>query len=499
MVIALVLNVFGHITRPWCNALLGLLNLLLTTILGDPTVEAGKSAQSGSGYLPSDIRTVRKKFDLDPSTHTYATCPCCCCTYPPDGGRGQSVYPERCAFKKYQGGKPCGHLLVKVEKHGGTKVTQPIKPFVVQDYGDFVAGLLSRPGMEEAMERGTLLNDKHQLWDIKDGTAITEVQGPDGKVFMDGLKRSDLRLAWSLSIDWFNPQGNKTAGKKKSVGSIAMTILNLPPSLRYKPENVYMVGVIPGPKEPSLEEINHFLRPLVDFFLAAWKVGTWFTKTTAHAMGRLVRSAIALVISDLPAARKISGFAAATSRHLCNLCWLQKSDIGDLDTDSWKRRTSQEYRDAAARWRDAETKKQRDTIFKEMGVCWSELLRLPYWDPTRFLAIDGMHNLLLGLTQFQFRDLIVIDQQENQNLRTSLALVPKPADPAELDKGRKILRNRPTEAALSRLCAPVLLALLEECDAMESLGSPQKRPRKNDMIRLLMVSYSQLTLHTSLT
>ena len=288
MVIALVLNIFGRITHPWCNALLGLLNLLLTIILGDLTVEAGKSAQSGSGYFPSDICMVRKRFDLDPLTHTYAICPCCCCTYPPDRGRGQSVYPEHCAFKKYRGGKPCGHLLVKVEKHGSAKVTQPIKPFVVQDYGDFVAGLLSRLGMEEAMERETLLNDKHQLWDIKDGTAVAEVQGPDGNVFMDGLKRSDLWLAWSLSIDWFNPQGNKTAGKKKSVGSIAMTILNLPPSLWYKPENSYMVGVILGTKEPSLEEINHFLQPLIDFFLAAWKVGTWFTKTTTHAMGRLI-------------------------------------------------------------------------------------------------------------------------------------------------------------------------------------------------------------------
>ena len=76
---------------------------------------------------------------------------------------------------------------------------------MVQDYGDFVVGLLSCPGMEEAMEWETLLNNKHQLWDIKDRTAITEVQGPDGKVFMDGLKRSDLQLAWSLSINWFNP------------------------------------------------------------------------------------------------------------------------------------------------------------------------------------------------------------------------------------------------------------------------------------------------------
>ena len=99
-------------------------------------------------------------------------------------------------------------------KHGGTKVTQPIKPFVVQDYGDFVAGLLSRLGMEEAMEQETLLNDKHQLWDIKDGTVITEIQGPDGKIFMDGVKRSDLRLAWSLSIDWFNLRVTRLPGRR---------------------------------------------------------------------------------------------------------------------------------------------------------------------------------------------------------------------------------------------------------------------------------------------
>ena len=142
--------------------------------------------------------------------------------------------------------------------------------------------------MEEAMEHGTLLNDEHQLWDIKDGTAITRIQGPDSKAFMDGLKRSDLRLAWSLSIDWFNPMGNKIGGKKKSVGSIVMTILNLPLSLWYKPENIYLVGVIPGLREPSLDEINHILCLLVDTFLAAWKVGTWITETTTHAMGCLI-------------------------------------------------------------------------------------------------------------------------------------------------------------------------------------------------------------------
>lgn len=54
-------------------------------------------------------------------------------------------------------------------------------PYVVQDFNSFLASLLSRPGMEEAMDRGTMLNDNLQIWDTKDGTAMGEILSPDGK------------------------------------------------------------------------------------------------------------------------------------------------------------------------------------------------------------------------------------------------------------------------------------------------------------------------------
>jgi hypothetical protein len=342
--------------------------------------------------------------------------------------------------------------------------------------------------MEAAMDRGTMLNDRDQLWDIKDGTAITEIVGPDGKPFMDGLKRSDLRLAWSLSVDWFNPYGNKTSGKKKSVGSIAMALLNLPPSLRYRAENLYLVGIIPGPREPSLDEINHFLRPLVDFFLPAWKDGTWFTRTVDHQQGRLTRSVIAVAVNDLPGGRKVGGNAGPTAHHMCNLCWVRKSDISDFDWESWRRRTYEECLDAGQRWRDAETKKERDKIFKETGIRWSELLRLPYWDPTRFMVVDGMHNLFLGLVQFHFRDLIVIDKPSNKELRKFGKEPDAPLDAKELEKGRTVLGSKPTYATLNRLRAPILLRLIEEGDA--DMDSNQKRPTKKYMIDVLLVSIS---------
>jgi hypothetical protein len=41
-------------------------------------------------------------------------------------------------------------------------------------------------------------------------------------------------------------------------------------------------------------------------------------------------------------------------------------------------------------------------------VRWSELLRLPYFDPTRFVVIDAMHNLFLGLINKHFQDILGI-------------------------------------------------------------------------------------------
>ena len=186
----------------------------------------------------------------------------------------------------------------------------PIRPFLIQDFDAFKARLLSRPGMEAILDRGTLFNDTEDMWDIIDGTRVRELGGPDGAVFWDGLKRGELRLAWSLSIDWFNPRGNKAAGKSTSTGSIVMACLNLPPSLRYKPENLFLVGVIPGPREPSVEEVGHYIELIVDMLNTSWRDGTKFDCTESSDCGRTERSMLVVIVTDLVASRKITGVAS---------------------------------------------------------------------------------------------------------------------------------------------------------------------------------------------
>ena len=54
------------------------------------------------------------------------------------------------------------------------------------------------------------------------------------------------------------------------MGVMYPVILNLPCSIRFKQENVVLVGIIPGQSEPAIS-INSYLSPLVSDLLDLWK------------------------------------------------------------------------------------------------------------------------------------------------------------------------------------------------------------------------------------
>ncbi|EGO04912.1 hypothetical protein SERLA73DRAFT_128765, partial [Serpula lacrymans var. lacrymans S7.3] len=93
--------------------------------------------------------------------------------------------------------------------------------------------------------------------DIWDATALHKIKCPDGKPFAVRTPGAS-HLVFSLFVDWFNPYRNKKAGKIYSTGAIYM-VLNLPTHLWYELENVYLVGLIPGPHKLKLHHMNNIL------------------------------------------------------------------------------------------------------------------------------------------------------------------------------------------------------------------------------------------------
>ena len=84
-----------------------------------------------------------------------------------------------------------------------------------------------------------------------------------------------------------------------------LVILNRPRDIRLKCESVILVGIIPGPCEPSLT-VNTYLSPI-------GQPGTDATNTS--------RCALLAVACDLPAARKVCGFLSYSANLGCSGCF----------------------------------------------------------------------------------------------------------------------------------------------------------------------------------
>lgn len=70
------------------------------------------------------------------------------------------------------------------------------------------------------------------------------------------------------------------------------------------------------------------------------------------------------------------------------------------DIDDWfVEKNAEEIKNNALAWKDCKTDDQHQKHVSETLVRWSEIHRLPYFNPVRFLVIDPMHCLFLGITK----------------------------------------------------------------------------------------------------
>ncbi|KIY60858.1 hypothetical protein CYLTODRAFT_384900, partial [Cylindrobasidium torrendii FP15055 ss-10] len=218
-------------------------------------------------------------------------------------------------------------------------------------------------------------------------------------------------------------------GKTASIGVISAANLALDPSLRYLPEYIYMGGIYLGPDHVKAEELDHFVRPVVEQFAEAWNPGLEISRTAASSTPVVVETAIILSVNDLPAARDIAGLMSHGSHFVCSMCdLLGQANATNTDFKEWHYRDVEEMKKFAHEWKDASSQKRRKEIYHKTGVRWSSLWLLPYWDPTRMLVIDSMHCLLEGLVKFHCTEALRLGSETEKTPRYSYAYVfPGPA------------------------------------------------------------------------
>ncbi len=287
----------------------------------------------------------------------------------------------------------CGNSLLKSIKTASKKcIERPIKVFCYQNLIDCIQNLVAQPGKLELLSEWKKRSIPAGIMaDIYDGAVWKSFLSLNGQDFLS----CKYTLGLCLNVDWFRPYKHV----EYSVGAIYIAVLNFPRQQRYLRENVILVGVIPGPHEPSLQ-MNSFIEPLVRQLLKLW---TGVDMDTPDGIKK-VRAALLVASSDIPATRKLTGFVGHSATKACSRClksfltpqFGSKPDYSGFNRDQWVNRQLRDHREQGMKWKHSTTLAKRHEIEKTYGVRYSELLRLPYFDTIRFTVIDPMHNILLG-------------------------------------------------------------------------------------------------------
>lgn len=438
--------------------------------------------------------TALKYLDIDPFLVTYACCPKCKAVYKK---RSDGTYPDTCTKRPAPDDPQCDQPLLgrrreKIKRTTANDVqldeyipsVLPREIFVFQPLHHWLAELMSRPGMETIIDQTWYrMNNRSPdtLEDIIHGSTIRNFKGHDKRPFFKA-PGGEGRYMIATNIDGFNPIRTRAAGKQYSVQGIYGVLLDLPEHLRYLPENVYHAGLMPGPKKPSLDQMNYMMEPLVDDLEISYKEGVFITRTHNYPKGRVVRCVLGPVVADMPGGRQMAGFAFSTAKQGCTCCdaeWRHNVDFA-----SWSPRSSKTFRKFAEQWRACRTTKARQNHFKLHQVRWSVLLRLTYWNPIKMLCPDPMHIWYLGAFQTLCRHLWGMDvtlEDGDRNMRA----MPKEVSQDEVPRARAILMSG-SNRAVRQLTWEVMKVL---CTEHSIQPSPQKASTAQSLLDLVSLSY----------
>jgi hypothetical protein len=158
-------------------------------------------------------------------------------------------------------------------------------------------------------------------------------------------------------------------------------------------------------------------------------------------------------------------------------------DWANFVCQTWTRRNIARWRLDALEFKNAPSKASRARVFQRTGVRWSELLELDYWDPTKSVVVDAMHNLFLNLVKHHCREILQIDLLGDMKDEESVPV----ATPKEMAAAREIwAKGLDLKKKLSKVKVPALLALCIEKNIVLPRPNGGRRVLKSQIIDALL-------------
>ncbi|KAJ2994175.1 hypothetical protein NUW54_g7598 [Trametes sanguinea] len=357
----------------------------------------------GLANMAVTLRTAERRLGLDPDEHiTYhLLCNVCWdCHHP---GLLESLPADGLCIQD-----GCHGILFQKKRYSDGKTRRvPVKVLATTSPKAAIQRLLLRPAAVSIEDWAGSMDDDYRMFDMHDGWGWNAIRaglkrrqgGPWGVVDVDveELNQRFVALPNGLvlifNLDWFRAmrRGNY------SVGAIYLTVCNNPRSKRFLREETFLLATIPGPDEPSLEQLNHILQVFIPDLLELYdgiEMGVFGQEEPQPVNCFLYANA-----SDLPAARKASGLRGHTSKwFMCPVCKQPLHSLTDprcFDPDHLEYRDENRFLKYAYRARDADPI-TREEIAEERGVRWSALNALPDWLPVTSTPTEFMHAAFLG-------------------------------------------------------------------------------------------------------
>jgi hypothetical protein len=219
--------------------------------------------------IPVTQEAVFHQLGLEPEMTDQICCKKCFALYPMDSKQNKCTKPFLSSAQLFnqwaEAAKVVPHCDQDLQRTSSEQKQKPLWTFTYMTLKAWLSVRLLNPQFESSLDSSlsaTRWEDGKEMEDVWRGRVWQEFANNDNGSGI--FTQHSGNLVFSLYLNWFNAEGASNLGKHNSLGAITLVCLKLPPTQCYKVQNMFLFGIIPGPTEPSLKQVNHLLRPLVE-------------------------------------------------------------------------------------------------------------------------------------------------------------------------------------------------------------------------------------------